>query len=205
MADRPQIPSLFNPSTAAEQTEFNRRVRKILEAHDLAGASEPITTTVQNAQTAASNAQPPQAQFQEQQAAGVAGGAFNNGAWRTRALNVPVIVEVSGAQLAANQMSLPSGVYVVEARAAGYSCGSHKARLRDITNGLDLLIGTAEASAVGSATSWSIINGRFSLASLTLVELQHQCSATRAGDGFGPAAGFAVIEVYSEVRLWKIG
>lgn len=147
----------------------------------------------------------------EEQASGVQGGAFNNGAWRTRVLNAALTSEIAGGGLAvapagANQILLPTGTYWVEAQAPAAQVDGHKAKLRNVTNAADLLIGTSEFSASGAlyAETKSGVSGQIVLAAPTVVELQHQCAASRAVYGLGTATGLDV-EVYAEVMVWKIG
>lgn len=143
--------------------------------------------------------------IQDQKAAGTAGGGFTSGAWQTRVLNTEVTDEI-GSTLASNQFTLPSGTYYIEASVPAFSCNLHKAKLRNITDGSDTLIGTPAYSANGSyADTRSFVSGRFSVASVKTFEIQHQCSLTKATDGFGQAAGFSVTEIYADVRIWKVG
>lgn len=139
---------------------------------------------------------------QEQQTAGTDGGAFNNAAWRTRALNTEVIDTGSNASVAASQITLAAGTYRVRAWAIANQVGSHQLRLQNITAGTTIAYGSsALASAAGTAASTANLSYRFTLAGATVIELQHQCQTTKATDGFGVAVNFASVEIYSEVYL----
>jgi hypothetical protein len=145
---------------------------------------------------------------QDQKATGTQGGAFNNGAWRTRTLNTILTNEISGASLAANQITLPSGTYYIEASAPAFRVSRHKALLYNITDAANEIIGTSEISLnTGSyATTRSFIYGRFTIQSSKVFEIQHRGVITRAVDGFGLAFGVGgVIEVYTDVKIWKVG
>lgn len=148
------------------------------------------------------------ATFSEKQTNGTDGGTFTTGAWRTRLLNRTDHNGIPNASLASNQITLPPGTYRIRGFAVGgaSSDGSvelHQTRLRNISAGTTLVIGSAVRS-ITNCEATSIINGRFTLALASVVELQHQCSNTLATLGFGrDMAGFASAEVnvYSLVEI----
>jgi hypothetical protein len=151
---------------------------------------------------------------QDQKAAGTEGGTFTSGAWRTRTLNTSVTNEITGASLATNQITLPAGTYFIIAHAPAVSpsaSGSftHKAKLRNVTDASDVLVGTAELQEADSSPSIesqsrSHIMGRFTIAAEKVFEIQHQCSQSSSTTGLGKAAGFSVVEVYTDVMIWKV-
>lgn len=142
---------------------------------------------------------------QDQKSATTDGGTFTSGAWQTRVLNTSLTNEITGASLATNQITLPAGTYYIESSAPAYQVNSHKSKLYDTTNTADVLIGTAERTGNGDQVmSRSYVRGRFTLTGEVDLEIQHQCETTNATDGFGLAAGFSVIEVYTDVRIWRI-
>jgi hypothetical protein len=140
----------------------------------------------------------------DEQSSGADGGSFTSGAWRTRTLNTVLTNEISGASLASNQITLPAGTYYIKARAPASEVVEHKAKLRNTTDNSDTLIGSS-ASVVNFNTLDSTVIGRFTIAGVKVFELQHRSSTTRATTGFGRSAGFSVVEVYSEVEIWKVG
>ena len=80
---------------------------------------------------------------------------------------------------------------------------AHVAKLVNITDTADTLIGTAETSpAFGSPRSF--INGRFTIAAQKTFEIQHRCTNTKSTTGFGDAANVSVIEVYTDVMIWRV-
>tara|TARA_B110000503_G_C6792396_1_gene267795 strand:- start:13 stop:531 length:519 start_codon:yes stop_codon:yes gene_type:complete len=136
-----------------------------------------------------------------------AGGGFTSGSFQTRTLNTVMTNEISGASVATNQITLPSGTYFINASCPAVFVNQHKAKLRNITDSSDTLIGTSEFSANAIpdyVTTCSFVTGRFTIASAKNFELQHRCTTTRGGDGFGNASNFAVVEVYTDVQIWKV-
>ena len=139
----------------------------------------------------------------DEKASGTSAGDFNSGAWRTRTLNTSLTNEISGASLSSNQIILPSGTYFIMATTPAFLVASHKAKLRNITDSSDTLIGTSEYCD-GNITTSSFVFGRFTIASQKTFELQHRCSNTKAGNGFGQNSDFTVTEVYANVLIWKV-
>lgn len=138
---------------------------------------------------------------------GTAGGTFTAGAWQTRTLNT---VEGDGSivSLSASQFTLGPGKYEIEASAPGNYVGVHKLKLRNITDSSDSIIGTSElqqANTAGADQNISLLIGTLNIASPKVFELQHMCGLTRTTDGFGSSAGFGVSEVYTQLKISKVG
>lgn len=143
--------------------------------------------------------------IQDQQSDGSNGGSFSSGAWRTRTLNTAVTNDISGASLAANQITLPAGTFFIEARTPALEVKSHQARLRNISDTATELVGTSETcgGTVDTVTP-SIVRGQFTIAGAKIFEIQHICETTKTTDGFGRAGSFGVGEVYTDVLIWEI-
>lgn len=141
----------------------------------------------------------------DQQTANTDGGTFTSGAWRTRVLNTSVTNEITGASLGSNQITLPSGTYYIEASAPGNSCAQHVAKLKNVTDATDTIIGTVEQATTSVQQSCrSMIRGRFTIAAQKVFEIQHQCVTTKATVGLGAAANLGVVEVYADCQIWKV-
>ena len=101
---------------------------------------------------------------------------------------------------------MPAGTYYIEASAPAGYVGYHTAKLRNITDSLDTIIGTTEISETGSGYVFetrSFILGRFTIVAQKVFEIQHR-SSNDYGSGFGLAFNFGVVQVYTDVRIWKI-
>lgn len=132
------------------------------------------------------------------------GGSFEAGDWRRRDLNT-VAAAQPWASLAANQVTLAPGRYVVQAAAPAYRVNEHVARLYDVTGQAVLLTGTAERShASYYTTTRSMIAGVIALPAGATVEVQHQCATTNADEGFGRRNGITD-NVYTELMIWRLG
>lgn len=103
------------------------------------------------------------------------------------------------------QFFLPAGTYDIAASAPAYAAGTHQARLRDVTNGVTLVVGTSQsANASNLVGNRSHVNGRFTLSGDAVLELQHWTETTRAADGLGLASDSGESEVYSEIQLRRV-
>ena len=111
--------------------------------------------------------------------------------------------EISGASLASNQITLPAGTYYIFASAnVGANPARHTAKLRNTTDSSDTIIGTSEQTTGDSNRSF--VMGRFTISAQKVFELQHICSSTTNVDGFGTNANFSIIQVFSDVQIWKV-
>lgn len=153
----------------------------------------------------------PYACFVDEKSNNTFGGTFTSGDWRTRVLNTTRGTNsITGSSLSSNQFILPTGTYRIFAMAPAYYCGENKAKLRNITDSIDTIIGSNARSGDGGGslldgtTTISIVNGIFTINSQKTFELQHRCQTTRGTDGFGKASNFSVSEIYSTVELWKL-
>lgn len=145
---------------------------------------------------------------QDQKANNTAGGGFTSGAWQTRDLNTFLANEAEGL-LSSNQLTLKPGTYEFDASAQVFRVDGHKLRLQDVDNSITLGIGetsqsgsTASSSGLGGGVAQ--VRGRFTIGQETTIELQHRAQSTRASDGFGSPNNFSVVEVYADLKLWKI-
>ncbi len=139
------------------------------------------------------------------------GGTATSGSYQTRTLNT-ISGDTSFISLSANQFTLQPGTYniyaICPAAASGTNAvGEHKAKLRNITDSTDTIIGSnAEAQAVSGAAviTNSIIEDVFSITSAKVFEIQHRVETTYATSGFGFSMNFGDSEVYTQVKIEKV-
>jgi hypothetical protein len=151
----------------------------------------------------------------DEKAAGTHGGTFTSGAWQTRTLNTEKNDTGNHASISNNQITLAAGTYEVEISCPAKAVLAHQARLFNITDSATTLVGTTECTDLGgkenyskvpeqAATTRSIIRGRFTLASAKVFEVQHRCASTQGTYGFGMAANFDEVEVYTIAQFHKV-
>lgn len=142
----------------------------------------------------------------DEKSSGTAGGTpANNTTYLTRDLNTEVHDDAGICSLASNQFTLDPGVYHIVASVPHYATDEAKAKLRNITDSSDTLIGLS-SFAIGDANEESgmnsVIVGRFAISASKAFEIQMRVDVA-ATDGFGRSHGWGV-EVYTDVHLWRI-
>jgi hypothetical protein len=124
------------------------------------------------------------------------------GTWQTRTLNTSATNTISGASLAANQVTLPAGTYECElthapiAQQGGTSLAIQH-RLRNITDSSTTLASGQGYTAVSGASQSVPMRGQFTLAGAKVLELQ----IAPNGSG-GPTVQFAPAQALGEVIAW---
>ena len=124
--------------------------------------------------------------------------------WQTRPLNSKKIDTSNLVSLASNQVTFTAGTYYCQATAPAFAANNHKLRLRNVTDGVTLVVGAAE---YGSSTYWvhttARLVGQFTIAAGKVVELQHYTAAARGTDGLGTYTNSGEVEVYAILECWK--
>lgn len=114
-------------------------------------------------------------------------------------------LELYDQDISENQFTLPAGTYLINAFAPAYRVDRNKAKLRNITDGSDTLIGTSEhARDSGVNNTRSFVVGSFTIAETKVFEIQHRSQSTKAPNGFGVASDFGVDEIYTQAHITKI-
>lgn len=136
---------------------------------------------------------------------GTGGGAFTSGSYQTRVLNTLSDPNSIVASLSSNQFILPAGSYMVEASVPAYGVSNHKAKLRNITDSTDDIIGTSHYTdnATRNTTNFSLVSGVVTIGSSKTFEIQHRCAVTLSS-GLGSACSFGDVEVYTVVKITKL-
>lgn len=113
--------------------------------------------------------------------------------------------------LASDQFTLQPGTYVFQAHApcamAGSSARVWKAKIRNITDNVDAVIGLAQTDSNTGGTGaqgtfQNSVQGVVSISTPKTFELQHRANIASVG---GAIANFGEPEVYSMVRIDRIG
>ncbi|WP_374288502.1 hypothetical protein [Desulfovibrio desulfuricans] len=142
----------------------------------------------------------------DEKASGTHGGTSAAAAWQTRDLNTLKMNNLGGASLASNRITLPAGRYYVRGKAPAYAASNTRCAIYDATNAAYLLHGnsmTANQSYYGYVCPE--VEGEFTLAAQTTIELRMYTGSAIGSYGLGFAVGTANInEVYSELRIWKM-
>jgi hypothetical protein len=150
----------------------------------------------------------PYIHVRDEKANGSSGGTFTAGTWQTRVLNTIVTDSHNLATLAANALTVPSGVYQVnDCRAPAFRVDRNRARI--MGNGsVQLLLGQNAYSdnTDDYAQTNAHVVGRFTLTTTTALTVEHYGQTTYAGQGFGVEGSVpGVNEIYTELILERVG
>jgi len=137
--------------------------------------------------------------IRDEKASGTGGGTFTSGAWRTRDLNTESSDTGNHASIASNQITLAAGTYEFSARAVSSSSDRVQARLQNITDTISIVGLSGNSNSVSGETHVSMVDGKFTIATSKIFELQHRCSTT---GNFGLASSFGT-EVYASIEFRK--
>ena len=145
-------------------------------------------------------------QVRDERVSGTNGGTFNSGSWITRTLNTTKTNTITGASLATNQITLTAGTYDVDIIAHAFECGGHQAKLANITDVTDSIVGLSVSSGTSTAAGAApaVVRGRITIAATKVFEVRHRCSTTKTTSGLGLENGFGTVEVYVDVMIRKI-
>ena len=142
--------------------------------------------------------------LEDRKPAGVAGGTFDPGDWRTRDLNTIVFNTGILISLSNNFFTLPVGTYCIDWDAPAYKVDGHKTRLWNHTDQVGVAIGTVQHASQGyDGNNRSFGTTVITLTKPTAFTIQHICSSGQGNHGFGPALN-AYTEVYTRVRIKRI-
>lgn len=141
--------------------------------------------------------------YEEQLASGTDAGASIAGT-QTRALNTEVTDSDNIASISSNAVTPVAGTYLVEGYAICFRSNQHKLFLHDGTS--NVLVGTSEyANASVEMQTKSFVEGIIVADGLTAYTLEHYTTTAKATNGLGVATSHGASEVYSRLKLTKIG
>ncbi len=135
---------------------------------------------------------------------GTNAGTMTAGAWRTRVLN-DLDTNITGVSLSSNQFTLPAGTYMIDASAPGVKIAYNQAKLYNVTDTSDVLLGASlHTEPSQGTTTFSRVMGTFTITSSKVFELQHKSSGTYADYGLGIKSNTGSDEIYAQIALTKI-
>ena len=136
---------------------------------------------------------------QNQQTAGTQGGTSTSLTLHTRVLNTVVYNGITGASLAANQITLPAGTYYVNAQASGHSSRRNRIQLYNVTDAGIELLGVSQYALIDGNSPF--LRGEITIAAEKDFELRHYIENGFATAGLGYSHLIGRTEVYSDVLI----
>lgn len=147
--------------------------------------------------------------IQQQLASGTDGGSVTGGSWYTRDLNTVVSNTISGASLSTNEITLPEGVYDIDAEFAFGTVLTCRVRLYNVSDSVAVSPQGINACSTGSGTS----DGANSNLRMRLTvpsggktyRFEARTSGNAANTGNGRPISTGDVEVYANVFIEKVG
>ena len=143
----------------------------------------------------------------DQKAEGTDGGSATIGARQTRDLNTVRHNTITGASLAANQITLPAGTYEIEGTVPAVYSRITKSWLRNVSDGADAIIGTAVRSQGADGqrqTINSLLTDVVTIAAQKVFRIEQEHDYAVPDHGLGIACGHGSPEVYTTIKIRKI-
>jgi len=139
---------------------------------------------------AASFGNTPYIHVQHERAAGANGGTATSGSWLAVPLNTTktTAASISGASHDTDtfRVTLPAGTYFVDGHQEFRQIDSNaQVRVRDVTNGATLALGTVNRLNGDRGQFQSQVQGTFVLADAADIQMQYRVGSTRLTDGLG--------------------
>lgn len=136
---------------------------------------------------------------------GTDGGTTTTSTWVTCPINTETSDADGIVSIASNQFTLAAGTYLVHARATGVGNSNatsyHRLRLRNITDSSTIEVGASRMTFNGGGEL--TVRSRFTLAGSKALSIEHWTNDGRATIGMGIATSASVVEVYTEVEIWR--
>ncbi len=140
----------------------------------------------------------------EEQVSGAQAGSSILG-FQTRILNTVLTNEITGASLAANQITLAAGTYDIFASAPALEADGHSIRLRNVTDNVTVLRGnSAYSDSSNIVSTQAVLKGRFVITATKTFEIEHFIGDALATFGLGTRTSTGEVEVYTEVLIQEI-
>lgn len=145
------------------------------------------------------------ATFNETQANNTDGGASVATTFTTRVLNTTVVNDITGCSLATNQVTLPSGSYVVTVLSPFRNTNLTKIRLFNVTDSTTTAIGqNTNMDSAGAVGGVATLQAQFTIAASKAFAVQYYCQSAVATFGLGRAVNASVNEIYTTIQIQKI-
>ena len=132
------------------------------------------------------------------------GGTFTAGAWQIRSLTA-ISTNITGCSLATNQITLPTGTYMLHAFACCYKVGANGLRWWNDSDSTEDLLGQPTVTGTGVDVGViATINGVFTIAAEKNFELQHYGASTGTTTGFGVDGNHGSSNTFVSVIIYEL-
>jgi len=139
--------------------------------------------------------------FRDEKTAGTNGGTSTATSDHTRTLNASHYNNITGCSLASDQITLPAGTYLFNARSPCYAAYYSQLRLRNITDSTNAIIGDSHYIDL---EGWVELVGIITITAQKVFSIIHYIHGGRSTTGLGFATNAGLTETYTTVVIEKI-
>ncbi len=141
----------------------------------------------------------------DRKANNIDGGTSTSGTWHTRDLNI-IDSTIPELTIASNQISFPTGDYLIQCSSPAYKAAAHKIALYSIGEEAYVFYGTSEQNYdLGYTSTRSSLNTILNIPETSIFELRHYIVHGYAAKGLGYATGGSTgFEVYTEISIFRL-
>ena len=143
--------------------------------------------------------------IKEIQSNSINAGTFEANTWQHRKLNrlEGDVSEMQVELISETEFKIPKGRYYVEAHIPAVGVGNHIAKLHSITVGKEYPGSSSYCN--GQEKTYSIIKAYINIEKEAIFTVQHKGERRAKLSGLGKAARFDVDEIYSQIKIIKLG
>ena len=141
----------------------------------------------------------------DRKAANTHGGTFTQDAWRTRDLNHEIADPSGIVSISSNQFTLQAGTYLIKWRAPYFRCNDNQTQLYNVTDSSTAAEGfQANGNTNDGDSTYAFGIARITISGAKAFEIQHQCTSTKADNGFGLYAyNIGSYSFFTMVEIWR--
>lgn len=146
----------------------------------------------------------PDAVIRDQKTTSTNGGTFTQGVWQTRDLNTEIRDPDSLISIAANEFTVVNAGWV-EWAAPCFDVRENQTRLFNVTDTVVVEYGANTFALDGGGGGGGQVEslGSGAVEATKTYRIEHRCSLTQAGNGFGTGNSFGGVMVYTQVKYWS--
>lgn len=136
---------------------------------------------------------------------GTSGGSSSSG-WNDRPLNTIQYDDTGAVTLSSNRFVLPSGDYIIDAKATFYRPYEVVLRLYNHTDSTTILSGIPGYVGLIDLSVNSFLSGRFTVGSSKSLAIQYRLNNVQSlGYALGLATNFGIDEIFLAADIYKVG
>jgi hypothetical protein len=140
--------------------------------------------------------------LRDEKTIGSNGGTFVSGSWNPRVLSTLHQTSGDRVTLSTTSFTIKPGKYLLIIDLPAFGVGRHQGRL--LNTNTNVAVTGSTFSADHFVTQIAVVKTTIDITENTTYQVEHRCSETRTGDGYGQSSGWNK-EIYSSVLITFLG